>query len=112
MDEYHNAEQIIFKLFQKEAFTIEFETLVNRKELSSKSNISQLCPSLDEQGIMRERGILSEADFEFDTKHPILLPSKHHVIRLMMLKCHMDSNHRGVGSMRHEMQQKLWILIL
>ena len=61
---------------------------------------------------MRARGRLSKADFEFDTKHPILLPSKHPATRLMMLKCHLDSYHQGVESLRHGLQQKFWILSL
>ena len=59
---------------------------------------------------MKARGRLSKADFEFDTKHPILLPSKHPATRLMMLNCHLDNYHQGVESMRHGLQQKFWIL--
>ena len=110
LDEYQYAEQIIFKLVQKEVFTAEYDALINGKMLSSKSNIAQFCPFLDDQGIMRARGRLSKADFEFDTKHPILLSSKHPATRLMMLKCHLDNFHQGVESMRHELQQKFWIL--
>ena len=72
--EYHYTEEIIFKSIQKESFATEYDTLVNGKEFSSKSNSGQLCPFLDDQGIMRARGRLSKADFEFDSKHPILLP--------------------------------------
>ena len=104
LDEYHYAERITFKLIQKESFTTEYGTLVNGKEFSSKSNIAQLCPYLDDQGIMRSRGRLSKADFEFDTKHPFLLPSKHSPTRIMMLKCHLDNYHQGVESMRHGLQ--------
>ena len=103
LDEYHNTEQIIFKLVQKEAFTTENETLIIKEELSSKLHIAQFCPFLDEQGTMRARGRLSKADFKFDTKHPILLQSKHHAIRLIMLKCHLDNYHQGVESSRHEL---------
>ena len=101
LDEYHYAERITFKLMQKESFTTEYDTLVNGKELSSKSNIAQLCPSLDDQGIMRARGRLSKADFKFDTKHPIVLPSKHPATLLLMLKCHLDNYHQGVEKMRY-----------
>ena len=61
---------------------------------------------------MRARGRLSKADFEFDTKHPILPPSKHPETRLMMLECHLDNYHQGVESMRHGLQQKFWIFCL
>ena len=110
LDEYHNAERITLKLIQKESFTTEYDTLVNGKELSCKSNIAQLCPFIDNQGTMRARGRLSKADIEFDTKHPILLPSKHPETRLMMPKRHLDKYHQGVEIMRHGLQQKYWIL--
>ena len=110
LDEYHYAERIAFKMIQKESFATEDDTLVNGKELSSKSNLAQLCPFLDDEGIMKTRGRLSKAGFEFDTKHPIFLPSKHPATRLMMLKCHLDNYHQGVESMRHGLQHKFWIL--
>ena len=110
LNDYHYAEQIIFKMIKKESFTTEYDTLVNEKELSSKSNIAQLCPFIDNQGIMRARGRLSKADIEFDTKHPILLPSKHPATQLKMRNCHLDKYHQGVESMRHGLQQKFWIL--
>ena len=110
LDEYHYAGRITFKLIQKESFTTEDDTLVKGKEISSKSSIAQPCPYLDDQGIMRARGRLSEADLEFDTKHPFLLPSIHPATRLMMLKCQLDNYHQGVESKRHGLQQNFWIL--
>ena len=59
---------------------------------------------------MRARGRLSREDFEFDRKHPILLPSKHSRTQLVILKCHLDNYHQGVECMRHELQQRFWIL--
>ena len=112
MDEYHYAEQITFELIQKESFDSEYDTLVNGKNLTSISNIGQLCPFIDDQGILRARGRLSKADFKFDTKHPILVPSKHPATQLMMLKAHLNNYHQGVASMRHGLQQKFWILSL
>ena len=110
LDDNHYAEPIIFKLIQKEAFSTEYDAIIKGKELSPKSNIAQLCPFIDNQGIMRARGRLSKAHFEFDTKHPILLLSKYLATRLMLLKCHLCNYHQGVESMRHELRHKFWIL--
>ena len=49
---------------------------------------------------MQAREQLSKANFEFDTKHSIHLPSKHPTMQLMLLKCHLDNYHQGVESMR------------
>ena len=112
LDEYQKAERMMFKLVQTEAFPTEYVAFTEKKEFSSKSSIAQLCPFIDKNGIMRARGRLSKADFESDTNHPILLPSKHPTMQLMILKCHLDNYHQGVESMRHELQQKFWILSL
>ena len=107
LDEYHYAERLIFKLIQKEAFSTEYDALIKRKKFSSKSNITQLCPFIDSQGSMRARGRLTKSDFEFDTKHPILLPSKHPASRLMMPKCHLDNYHQGVEILDFGPQKRL-----
>ena len=99
MDENQKAERMKFNLVQKEAFPTEYAALTDRKELSSKSSIAQLCPFIDDKGIMRARGRLYKADFEFDTKHLVLLPSKHLAMQMMMLKRHLENYHQGVESM-------------
>ena len=109
LDEYQEAEQMMISLVQKEAFPTDYAALTENKELSSKSSIAQLCPFIDDNGIMRARGRLSKADFEFDIKHPILLPAKHFTMQLMIKKCHLDNCHQDVESMLHELQQKFWI---
>ena len=107
LDKYHKAERKIFKLVQKEAFPTEYAALTKKKELSLKSSFFQLRTFIDDNGIMRARGQLSKAEFEFD---PIYLPSKYPTMQLMLLKFHLDIYHQRVESMRHELRQKFWIL--
>ena len=47
LDEYQKAERMIFKLVEKKT---------ERKELSSKPSIAQLCPIIDDNGLMGARG--------------------------------------------------------
>ena len=42
LDEYHYAEQIIFKLVQKEVFTAEYDALNNGKELHNFARLSTI----------------------------------------------------------------------
>ena len=53
LDEYHHAEQIIFKLVQKEVFMTEYDALIIGKEWSSMSNIAQLCQSYCHSNILQ-----------------------------------------------------------
>ena len=72
----------------KEAFSTEYVALTGVRVLFKIKHCSTL-PFNDDNGIMRARGRLSKVDFEFDTKHPILLPSKHPKMQLVMLECHL-----------------------
>ena len=60
---------------------------------------------------MRAFGRLSGANFEFETKHPILMSAKHPAMQLMLLNCHLDSNHQADKSMQYEKQQSVgfWV---
>ena len=110
LEKYQKVEHIIFKRVQKEAFSVEYQALTVGKELSSKSHIAQFCPSIDSHGIIRALGALSGSDFECDKKLPILLPSKHPAIQLMMLKCRMDNLHQGIEGIQHDLKQNFCVL--
>ena len=43
---------------------------------------------LDDAGVWRCKGRLGCADLSEDAKHPILLPSGHHFMTLLVLDCH------------------------
>ena len=103
LDEYRKAERVIIKMVQTEAFPTEIEALTEKEELSSKSGIAQLF--INDNGLMRARGRLSKAVFEFDTKPTILLPSKHHKMQLRLMKDLLDNYHQCVESIRHKLHQ-------
>ena len=46
----------------------------------------------------------------FETKHPILLNWKHHVVELFLRNEHKNSHHEGTEHVRNIVQQKFWIL--
>ena len=94
---------MIIKLVQTEAFPTENEALTEKEELSSKSGIAQLF--INDNGLMRARGRLSKAVFEFDTKPTILLPSKHNKKQLRLMKYLLDNYHQCVESIRHKLHQ-------
>ena len=71
LDEYQTAEQMVIKMVQKEAFLTEIETVTKNKERSSKSSIAQLCPFIDDKGIMRARGLIIQSGFRVRYKTSI-----------------------------------------
>ncbi|KAJ8948312.1 hypothetical protein NQ318_020799 [Aromia moschata] len=57
-----------------------------------------LNPWIDEKGIIRINGRLSNAQISFDQKYPILLPAKNHVVTLLFRKEHLRLFHAGAQS--------------
>ena len=83
------AESVIIKAVQHDAFPAELaavgqEASENQKKCVPRSSpIRNLNPFVAE-GILRVGGRLENAPVSFQTKHPVILPSKHHVTNLII----------------------------
>ena len=71
---------------------------------------TQLGLSLDDLGLWRCKGRLSNAELPMDAKHPILLPSKHHITILVAKDCHKHVMHGGVKETLAELRGRFWII--
>ncbi|XP_062618078.1 uncharacterized protein LOC134279668 [Saccostrea cucullata] len=87
------AELTIVRLVQKEAFSEELKFLndikgyeeVNRKKsVRRTSSLYRLYPFLDENDVLRVGGRLRKGEFTSYVKHPVILPRKSHVTRLII----------------------------
>ena len=111
-DEIKAAEVEIIKCVQSSAFHSELATL--RKETSGSapkrcSAFRRLNPVLFE-GVLRVGGRLSKAPIEFAVKHPVILPSSHHVTRLIIEEHHKAVGHSGMSHTWLSLRQRYWIL--
>lgn len=70
-----HAERSIIKLIQKRAFANEINQLQDNRNINTKSNILQLSPFLDSDGILRVGGRLKNANVLYNAQHQILLPA-------------------------------------
>lgn len=104
------AESKIWFLVQRDTFADETKELMKQNEVSSRSHLLPLSPFLDKDGLMRARGRLRKANIEYQTKHPIILSSKHPVVKLFLEHQHRQYHHQGVEYIRSQLQQKFWIL--
>ena len=74
-EEIRDAEEDIIRKVQSEIFSEEYKTLKSKKAISPKSPLIKLSPRIDENGIIRMDGRLTNADhLPYDVKHPIILP--------------------------------------
>ena len=131
VEEINNAEVVIIKIVQKQAFPEEFHNLKKSKGSSNSntvggtvgngdqhtkskkmksSSLSHLDPEISHDGILKVGGRLGNADISEDAKHPWILPKDHHVTGLIIRHTHQMCNHQGKNHIMSELQQKFWII--
>ena len=78
---------------QKQSFLEEISLLQRGKEINSQSQIQSLSPFLDDKGILRVGGRLHMTNWNFEQKHPCILPANATFSELTVKKCHQQVMH-------------------
>ena len=101
MADLNSAISDIVKLVQKDYFSYELATLNDQDEFTNQaqfsgsiknSSIRNLSPILV-KGILRVGGRLERSTIHPERKHPIILPSKHHITNLVILHACCSKGH-------------------
>ena len=74
------------------------------------NSLRKLCPFQSKDGTQRVGGRLNHADLHFQMKHPIILPSNHHVTDLIIRHYHAMTGHTGSERVLAETRQMFWIV--
>lgn len=96
-EELDNAKTRLVYVTQREAFTSEIKALACKKAVPKHSNLRNLDPFIDDEGIVRIKGRLQFSDLSYDSKHPVILP-KGHFSKLLVQFQHIFLKHAGVNS--------------
>ncbi|CAH2106874.1 unnamed protein product [Euphydryas editha] len=91
-------------------FKNEIKQLRSRGCVPKESKIRNLCPIFDEIGILRVGGRIQQSKVDYDTQHPIILPAKSHLSRLLIMNAHKKTWHSGPQIMLNYLRSKYWIL--
>lgn len=85
LEERKNAELVIVRLVQEEAFIEKINSLELKNAPRTKTRrFRKLNPFLDENGILRVGGRLCHAALHPHVKHPVILPKNHHVSSILV----------------------------
>ncbi|KAK3889709.1 hypothetical protein Pcinc_006275 [Petrolisthes cinctipes] len=95
-EELSKAKVKLFQSVQLEAYSQEFEALSKGKAIPQNSPICKLDPFIGDDGLLRVKGRLEEADMLYESKHPIIIPSGH-VAQLLIRFQHILLKHAGVS---------------
>lgn len=110
MKEIQSTENRIMQLIQHGEFNDDVKKLKEKAPLHKKSIILGFNPFMDNEGVIRIGGRIQNSDLQFDQKHPIILPYKHHVTKLIVEDCHERTLHGNTKLVMALVRQKFWIL--
>lgn len=66
-------------------------------------------PFLD-LGILRTGGRIGRSNLPYKSKHPILLPEKHKISKMLIQEAHIANLHAGTTLLAHILKQTFWIV--
>ncbi|KAM8719460.1 hypothetical protein ACLKA7_012076 [Drosophila subpalustris] len=90
------SEARIFALrYAQEVFQHDRQLLLNKQPLRNDSKLRTLAPLIDDFGLLRVGGRLSNSELPFCAKHPIILPKSHRITKLILEHEHWTHLHPG-----------------
>ncbi|XP_018368835.1 PREDICTED: uncharacterized protein LOC108764926 [Trachymyrmex cornetzi] len=108
--EVNEAHLLLIRHVQASELANEIANLRKNHELNASSKILQLQPFLDKQGILRVGGRLHHTPWEFERKHPIILPDRNRFSRLLFVREHQRLLHAGQQLLLASIREKYWPL--
>ena len=108
--EVEAAEVVVLKDVQRTAFPNELCAIQGEQPVGKSSQLSGLCPFIDSTGIIRIGGRLRQLDMKPEAKHPIILPRKHHVTKVLVEHYHRRNGHVGAEHVLSLVREKYWII--
>lgn len=110
ISELKRSENTLCIVVQMELLGKQYHLLKNKNALPYKDQLLNLNPFIDKNNVMRVGGRLSNSNYSYDTKHPIILHSKHHITYLLTQHYHKMSMHAGSQLMLAMLRQRFWII--
>ena len=81
-----------------------------RHRVIELKSLRSLRPCMGVDGLLRVEGRLENVDLPTDTKHPIILPGRHPLSRLVVLNEHSTCGHAGPSRTLIITRQRFWII--
>ena len=78
--------------------------------IAEMKTLRNLRPCINADSFVRVEGRLENADLPLDIKHPLILPSKHPLTRLIILHEHSIAGHAGPAYTLMRTRQRFWII--
>ncbi|XP_076230178.1 uncharacterized protein LOC143175315 [Nomia melanderi] len=106
--ELQEAQKTLIRVVQATTFPNESLALSKNQSIPKQSPLQALAPFIDETGIIRVGGRLSNAPITYNKRHPILLPAKHHLTDLIIKGEHNRLLHAGCQQVIASLRENFW----
>ena len=112
VDELENAQIKLISYVQSQCFPeeIAYRTKRHPTLVKKSSRLSKLSPFMGKEGLLRVGGRIDRASISFDSRHPVIISSKYHVVELIIRHFHERDGHIGARSVLAAVQQEFWII--
>ena len=110
LNEIHLAEVALIRLLQQSEFPEEIGDLIKESRVSSSSKLKWFSPFLDKDKLIRVGGRLENSSMSYNSKHPIVLPSKNKLTDMIISHYHVKYFHSGPQNLLYQIRQKYWPL--
>nr|CAI5852863.1 unnamed protein product [Callosobruchus analis] len=97
----------LLKLVQKETFSEGLRALEKGSPVKP-ARLLPLTPFMDPSGLLRVGGRLALSELSYESKHQILLPSKHWFVQLLFIHEHEKLLHGGPQLLLATIREKYW----
>ena len=108
--EINAAENIWIRSIQNASFPLEIEYLSGKRHGSIPNRVLQCGLFIDEKGLLRCEGRINKANIPRESKNPILLPSKHPIVDLIVRDVHHQVKHNGIRDTLTTIRERFWLL--
>ncbi|XP_039439114.1 uncharacterized protein LOC120420194 [Culex pipiens pallens] len=108
--ELKEAEFALIRLVQKQVFADEWNKLTKGKPVANSSPLRWFNPYISDEQLIRVGGRLRHSLESEDTKHPIVLPARHQLTRLLFRHFHEKLLHAGPQLVLGVVRLRFWPL--
>jgi hypothetical protein len=95
VEELVRSERHWISVSQEDSFTTQISTLKKKQALPRKDHLLALNPFIDSHGILRVGGRGSHSEMSYNSRHPVILPGKHPITKLIVRTKHLRLLHAG-----------------
>ena len=106
VEEYSIAEYFLVKNVQECCFFNEIDTI--KQGCRQKNGIMKQLKLILNDDLLRCQGRIGYSDLDYESRHPLLLPKKHNLTRLLILDCHDEVKHGGINDTIAYFRQRWW----